>query len=302
MFNKLPPERKAYLALITGLLSIGFTAIFIAIADAPGTVSVFYRMAIPGVLMALPFYSRVRSAGKSLPSTGVRFAIFGGVLFALDISFWSTGITMSGPTTPTLMANTAPVWVGLGSLLIFRERLNAMFWIGLAVAMTGALFVLGTDFSAGQEFGLGTFFGLLAAFFYGTYYLVTQRGRIYLDTLPYFWITTFTSATVLLLFNGLLGNSLVDYSLETYLAFLGLGILGQALGWLLINYAQGYLPASIVAPTLLGQPVVTAIVSVLFLGERFDLGHIVGGVLVLAGVYVVHRSRWVPIPEKIASG
>lgn len=293
MLKKLSSERRAHIALIIGLLSIGFSAIFIALADAPGTVSAFFRMAIAVVLVGLPFLHHTRSRDKPLPRLGIRYAVLGGLLFALDVSLWATGITLSGPTTVTLLANTAPLWVGLGAMLIFHERLTVMFWVGLAVAMIGALLVLGADFSQGPEFGLGTFLGLLAAIFYGAYYLVTQRGRVYLDTLSYFWITTITAAIALLFFNAIMGNSLVGYTPETYLAFLGLGIIAQTLGWLTINYAQGYLPASIVSPTLLGQPVVTAIIAVLLLGETFTAGHILGGILVLAGVYVVHRSRWV---------
>lgn len=292
MLNARPSERRAYIALFIGLFSIGFSAIFIVVADAPGTISAFYRMAVAAVLVALPFFYHTRTKSKSFPRLGIRYAILGGLLFALDVSLWATGITMSGPTTPTLLANTAPLWVGLGSMLIFHERLTPLFWIGVAVAMIGALLVLGADFSEGLEFGLGTFLGLLAAIFYGAYYLVTQRGRLYLDTLPYFWITTATAAITLLIFNAIIGNPLVGYDPKTYLAFLGLGIIAQALGWLTINYAQGYLPASIVAPTLLGQPVVTATIAVLFLGETFTAGHILGGILVLVGVYVVHRSRW----------
>jgi drug/metabolite transporter (DMT)-like permease len=297
MLKKLSSERRAHIALIIGLLSIGCSAIFIALADAPGTVSAFFRMAIAIVLVSLPFLHHTRSRDKPLPRLGIRYAVLGGLLFALDVSLWATGITLSGPTTVTLLANTAPLWVGLGAMLIFHERLTVMFWIGLAVAMIGALLVLGADFSQGPEFGLGTFLGLLAAIFYGAYYLVTQRGRVYLDTLSYFWITTFTAAIALLFFNAIMGNSLVGYTPKTYLAFLGLGIIAQTLGWLTINYAQGYLPASIVSPTLLGQPVVTAIIAVLLLGETFTAGHILGGILVLAGVYVVHRSRWVAVVE-----
>jgi drug/metabolite transporter (DMT)-like permease len=257
-------------------------------------------MAIATVLVGLPFLHHTRSQDKPLPRLGIRYAVLGGLLFALDVSLWATGITLSGPSTPTLLANTAPLWVGLGSMLFFHERLNRLFWIGLAIAMFGTLLVLGADFSEGAELGLGTFLGLLAAIFYGAYYLVTQRGRAYLDTLTYFWITTFTATISLLFINAILGNSLVGYSLETYLAFLGLGIIAQILGWLTINYAQGYLPASIVAPTMLGQPVVTATIAVLLLGETFTAGHILGGILVLVGVYVVHRSRFRTAPDNSA--
>jgi drug/metabolite transporter (DMT)-like permease len=242
--------------------------------------------------MALPFLGSVKRAPVNpLPRTGVRLALLGGLLFAFDLVFWATGITISGAATPTLMANTAPIWVGLGAMLLFHERLTLLFWGGLVVSFVGALLVLSADFSRGSELGVGTFLGLLAAVFYGAYYLVTQRARVHLQTLHYTWITTFTAATILLGINLLLGRPLLGYNRETYAAFLGLGLIAQTLGWLTINYAQGYLPASIVAPTLLGQPVVTAIFAALLLGETFTLWHILGGFLLLSGVYTVHRGR-----------
>jgi drug/metabolite transporter (DMT)-like permease len=291
-------KRLSYLALIVGLFSIGFAAILVSLAKAPGPVSAFYRMGVAAVLLVIPFLRQTTSRGKPYPRQGVRLALLGGLLFALDVAFWTTGITISGAATPTLMANTAPIWVGLGSMLIFHERLNALFWFGLILAMFGALLVLGAEFTRGAALGWGTFLGLLAAIFYGAYYLVTQRGRVYLNTLSYFWITTFTAAMVLLILNLIVGNPITGYSLQTYLAFLGLGLIAQVLGWLTINYAQGYLPASIVAPTLLGQPVVTAFFAVLLLGESFSAWHILGGILVLVGVYTVHRSRWKDTEEQ----
>lgn len=292
MRTKLSTQRLAYLALIVGLFSIGFAAILVSLARAPGPVSAFYRMGVAATLFVIPFLQQTSSRSKPTPRPGIKLALFGGLLFALDLTFWTTGVTISGAATPTLMANTAPIWVGLGSMLIFHERLNALFWFGLILAMFGALLVLGAEFTRGTALGLGTFLGLLAAIFYGAYYLVTQRGRDYLSTLIYFWIATFTAAVVLLILNFILGNPITGYSWQTYLAFLGLGVIAQGLGWLSINYAQGFLPASIIAPTLLGQPVVTAIFAVLLLGESFSAWHILGGILVLVGIYTIHRSRW----------
>jgi drug/metabolite transporter (DMT)-like permease len=81
------------------------------------------------------------------------------------------------------------------------------------------------------------------------------------------------------------------YSGFTYLNFLALGVVVQVLGWLSINYAQGYLPAAIVAPTLLGQPVMTAVLSHFLLDEALSLEQAGAGTVVLIGVYLVHRSR-----------
>jgi drug/metabolite transporter (DMT)-like permease len=84
---------------------------------------------------------------------------------------------------------------------------------------------------------------------------------------------------------------LTGYPAVTYLYFLAMGLVVQVFGWVAINYTQGYLPASVVAPTMLAQPVVTAVLAGPLLGERLSVWQVVGGLIVLAGVYVVHRSR-----------
>jgi drug/metabolite transporter (DMT)-like permease len=156
----MPPDpssnHRAYIFLVIGLFSIGFSAILVSLADAPGTVSAFYRMAIAAVFIVLPFLRQTSQRKDPMPGRGVKLALLGGLLFALDVSFWATGVTISGAATPTLMANTAPLWVGIGSMLIFREKLRPMFWLGLLLAMFGALLVLASTLSQAPELGLGT--------------------------------------------------------------------------------------------------------------------------------------------------
>jgi drug/metabolite transporter (DMT)-like permease len=100
-----------------------------------------------------------------------------------------------------------------------------------------------------------------------------------------------SSALGLLAVSLALRQPLTGYSAFTYLNFLALAVVTQLFGHLSINYALGYLPASIVAPTLLGQPVVTALLAGPLLGERLSAWQVLGGALVLVGVYTVHRSR-----------
>ena len=157
----------AYGALAVGVIVIGFSAIFIRWADAPGTISAFYRMAIGTLVMTGPFFYTANTRKPPLPHQGVWWAILGGVCFGTNLAFWSTGVTMSGASNPTLLSNTAPVWVGLGAVFIFHERQSWKFWFGLIVALGGAMVVLGQDVSRATDVGLGTFFGLLAGIFYG---------------------------------------------------------------------------------------------------------------------------------------
>jgi drug/metabolite transporter (DMT)-like permease len=279
-----------YASLALAIVSLGFSAIFVRLADAPGLVTGFYRMAVAVVLMAWPFIRRwKRTAG--LPRAGLWLAVLGGVLFAGDLGFWATGVVMSGAVNPTLLGNTAPVWVGLGAFLLFKEHLTARFWAGLVLAMSGAVLVLGIDALRATALGVGSLLGLTAAVFYGGYFLVAQRGRRTLDALSYVWLSTASAAAVLLTVTIALGLPLTGYDAATYLNFLGLGAISQVLGYLAINHALGHLPASLVAPTMLGQPVVTALLAGPLLGETMVAGQVLGGLTVLAGVYVVHRSQ-----------
>ena len=280
----------AYLALILGILAIGFSAIFVRLAGAPGPVTTFYRMSIAAVVLAIPFILKAKARG-GLPILGVRMAVFAGLFSGLDLALWATGVVLSGATNPTLLANTAPVWVGLGAWVFFKEKQTLGFWGGLVVALTGATLILGVEVFQSADLGLGSFYGLLAGVFYGVFFLFSQRGREYLDSLSFFWISSFTSGVVLLVFTILLKQPLLGYPTNTYLIFLAFGLVVQVLGWFAIAFAQGHLPASLVAPTMLGQPVITAILAVPILGERITVWGALGGAAVLIGVYIVHRSR-----------
>jgi len=281
---------RAYLDLAIAMVSLGFSAVFVRWADAPGVVTSLYRMAVAVALLAWPFFRRARAAG-GLARRGLTFAFLGGLFFAADLALWATGVVMSGATNPTLLANTAPLWVGLGALVLFRERLRIGFWAGLALAMGGAVLILRLDSLEAMELGLGSLLGLLAGVFYGGYFLLTQRGRESLDSLSYFWPAALTSTIALLVACLALRQPLLGYPLRTYLNFLALGIVTQVIGYLAINDALGRLPASIVSPTLLGQPVVTALLAGPLLGEQLGRWEIIGGLAVLAGIYLVHRSR-----------
>jgi drug/metabolite transporter (DMT)-like permease len=285
----------ALVSLAGGVTILGFAALFVKWAHAPGSVTALYRMLIGSALITPVIlarnWRRHRSLLPRLPHRGIWLAALGGALFGCDMAIWMTAVGIGGTTMPTLMANTAPLWVGLGSLVIFRERLRAGFWAGLALALVGVALTVGGNLGTATASSLGIVLGLVASLFYASFQLITQEGRKHLDTLSYLWISTLGAAAALLVLNLALRRPLTGFDGRTWLSFLALGAVVQFLGWLFINYAQGHMRASTVAPTLLGQPVLTAFLAVILLGEILTPWHILGSLAVLAGVYVVIRSR-----------
>lgn len=91
--------------------------------------------------------------------------------------------------------------------------------------------------------------------------------------------------------NLLLRNSFTGYPAQTWVIFFATAIVSQMIGYLAITYALGHLPASVVSPTLIGQPVLTTILAIPLLGEIPTTIQWVGGAIALAGIYIVNQSH-----------
>lgn len=283
---------RVYLALTLGIVCIAFSAIFTRWAGVPGTVSAFYRVAIAAVVLALPF---ARGAARLPIAPGWRIwllAAGAGLFFALDLALWNTSLFLTPAATATLLGNDAPIVVGLGALILFRERLKPVYWLGLALALVGIGVIAGRDVVAHSRPGTGDLLALTAGASYGVYLLATQRIRAHMDTLSSLWVAGVTGAILLLAFDLATRQVLWGFSARAYLALLSLGLVSQVVGWLAINYALGHLSAAIVSPTLLAQPLLTALLAVPLLGEALAPRQLIGGALALAGIYLVNWGQF----------
>jgi drug/metabolite transporter (DMT)-like permease len=280
-----------YLALIMGIICLSFSAMFGKWANAPGPVIGFYRIGLAAIILLPVFIYRQRKYGIKFPKAILLFPILGGILTALDHGTWYSSLRYTSAANATLLGNTAPLWVALFAWLVFREKLKGLFWAGLAFALGGAVIVLGSDFIRHPTIGMGDLLAMTAGVFYAGYFIVTERGRQKLDTLSYVWLVDVIAALTLLAITLVMRMPLTGYPTQSYLAFLGAALVSQVGGYLAIVYALGHLPASIVSPTLIGQPVVTALLAIPLLGEALRTEQWVGGIVVLVGIYLVHRSR-----------
>lgn len=276
--------------LLLGTLALGFSSLFVLWAQAPGVVTAFYREALACVFTALPIFFMTR---RECPFSRkhVIYAVIAGVFFAADIALWNMSVFMTSAANATLFNNTSVLWVGLAAAFIFRETLNYKFWLGLTTAFVGIVIIIGSDFLQHPRIGLGDFFAIIAATGYAVFFLATQRSREKLGVLSSFWISAFAGAIFLLPICLLSGKPLTGYTSTTYWNFLGVALVTQVGGYVAINYALGHLPATIVSSTVLLQPVITAVLAAVFVGQPILPNQIFGGLFVLAGIFIVHRSR-----------
>lgn len=278
-----------YLALVSGILALSLSALFVRWAQAPGTVTSFYRMLVAAIVL-FPLLLRQKNNLKSSLKKWWLFPVLGGLFTAIDHATWSTSISYTYVGNATLFNNLAPLWVSLIALIVWHEKLTRKFWLGLVFTLSGAVIVLAANLIFQPQFSRGDGLAIFSSLFYAGYFLITQRGRQYFDTLSYVWVVAVVSAVVLLGINLFSKQPLTGYPPTTYLAFLGAGLISQVIGYFSVGYALGHLPASIVSPTMITQPVITALMAIPLAGEILLPIQWLGGLIVLFGIYLINRS------------
>lgn len=278
------------LALVAGVLCISFTGIFTKWAAMPGPVTGAWRMTVAAVVLLLPFLREMRQWSPE-ERQDLRWGVLAGLWFAINLGMLTSALLLTSAATATLLDNTAPIWVGLGALFIFKERLGRAYWIGLALALSGAAVVTGFNPVAGMRLGAGDALAFTGATFYAGYLLTAQRARRHLRSISFSWLVAGTAAITLFIVSVAMRHPLTGYPSRSFASVIAMGILSQTGGWLLIGYALGHLPASTAVIGLLAQPVVTGLLAVPLLGESLTLQQVIGGVLALTGIYLCLRSK-----------
>ena len=280
----------AYLALGAGILALSFSAMFIRWADAPGPVTAFYRMFF-SIFLLFPFFLPRAKSNVSFKSWSVIFPLLAGVFTACDLALWTSSLSFTTAANATLLGNTAPLWVALGTWLILRQQLSTAFWRGLGITLIGAALIMGTDFILHPRFGIGDVMATFTGFFYGGYYLFTERSRLHFDSVSHIWLVGIGASIALFIINIAFQYPLTGFDTRTWLIFLTTAVVSQLIGYMALAYALGHLPASIVAPTMVLQPVVTAILAIPLLGEIPSIWQAAGGAIALIGIYMVNQSH-----------
>lgn len=280
----------AYVALAIGIVSLSFSAMFIRWANAPGPVTAFYRLFF-SIFLLLPFFIPRIKTTPALRSGAILFPLLAGVFTACDLALWTASLSFTTASNATLLGNTAPLWVALGTWLILRQKLSAGFWRGLTITLLGAAVIMGTDFLLHPRFGVGDAMATFTGFFYGGYFLFTEKSRSRFDPVSHIWLAGVGASLSLFVVNSILQHPLTGYPAQTWLVFLSTAVVSQLIGYLSLAYALGHLPASVVSPTMILQPILTTLLAIPLLGEIPTIWQGIGGGIALVGIFIVNQSH-----------
>jgi drug/metabolite transporter (DMT)-like permease len=285
--------RLALIALFVGAVTIGFSGIFVRWSETGPMATGFHRMGIAGLFLALlPFLlpaARPQIAARTSRRDRL-WLVAGGALFAADIAAWHPALLMTTISNATFIGNVSTIFVALGAWLIFKRRIGGLFVLGMAVTLAGAALLMGVSFTLAASRLLGDALSLVAAVFYGGYFLIVAHLR---PRLPTFTIVTWTSlvCAVLLLPLALLrGETLIPPSWAGWAPLIGIALLVHVGGQGAIAYAFAHLSPQFTALGTFIQPVAAAVFAWLLLGEHLGLADIAGSAVILVGIWIAHRG------------
>ncbi|WP_448701472.1 DMT family transporter [Mucilaginibacter sp. AW1-3] len=276
------------LSLFVGILCIAFSPIFVKLVPLSALSAAFYRMFFGFIILApyCLFYKNLR-----IPARALGIALVGGLVFALDIAVWNISILKSTATISTLIANLAPVWVGILSLLILKKQPGASFWLGTLIAISGMCILVGLQNVLSLKLNEGVLYALGSSVLYAIYILLTKDVLARIDSIVFMFYSMLASTVALGVYCLFEGDQLLNYSAHTWLILIILGIVCQLIGWLTINYVIHHMDSTRVSIALLGQTVATALLAWLMLNERVDFIELVGGAIVLVGIGVTFVKK-----------
>jgi drug/metabolite transporter (DMT)-like permease len=279
-------------ALLVGAACIALSPIFVRLSEAGPTATAFWRVALAvPVLWLLYFF-------KSGPATR-RYAgkwpllLAAGFAFAGDLGFWHASVQLTSVANSTLLANLAAIFVTLAAWIFLRQKPTRLFLGGLGAALLGVMLLVHTSLALSSTGLAGDALGVVTAMFYAGYILTVKALRDRGETTLHLMAVT-TTITALFLFPVALasGEAMLPASAFGWWVLIGLALISHAAGQGLIAYALAHLPAAFSMVSLLFQPVMAALFAWVLLSEGLVPLQVLGGLIVLAGIYLARRGSY----------
>ncbi|MBM3482247.1 MAG: DMT family transporter [Alphaproteobacteria bacterium] len=281
--------RFSAIALAIGIVCISFSPVFVKQSEVGPTATAFYRMGF--ALPALTAWVLIESHGKvqERPTTKRDWwlLVLCGLLFTADLICWHASIRLTNVANATFLGNLGTLVVTVGAWAILRERITAGFAGGMAMALGGVALLMGAT-AAGHAGGLlGDGIGLLTAVFYGSYLLVVKIARERGLASGLIMLTSGAVSTAgFIIAAWVLGESIIPATMFGWWMLIGIALVTQALGQGLVTVSMRHLPGTVVAVSLLMNPVLSAVFAWGFLGETLSTFQAIGCAVVLAGIAV----------------
>ncbi|RNB56843.1 DMT family transporter [Brevibacillus gelatini] len=307
------PLFPPYLALVIGVIAVSTSAIFVKLSSAPAPIVATYRL-IFSVVLTLPFLLWNRGALAEIGSMGKKvwlLCLLSGAFLASHFLLWFESLNYTSVASSTVLVTLQPLFAFIGGYFFFGERVRLLALTGGLLAIAGSFVIGWGDFQVGGMALLGDALALLGAMTVTGYWLVGQYIRQHMSSFTYTLVVYTATSVILVAYDLVLGYPLVGYPAQDWGWFFCLALFPTLLGHSIFNWVIKWLNTTTISMGILGEPIGTAILAYFILGEVVTVPQWVGGLIIIAGIYVFIRynqpakgvsqgEQAPPTPKKLA--
>lgn len=276
--------------IVVGVLGISLSSIFVKYSSAPSAVTAAFRL-IWTVLFLLPIVlgkSTVRNELFKLPGKTVMLCCLSGLFLAIHFVLWFESLHHTSVASSTTIVCTEVIWVCLGFCLFLKGKLSIKAIAAIAVTLVGSGLVAYADSGEGSQL-YGDILALLAAIAVAVYTLIGRGVRNHTSTTVYTFLVYVACCLVLVLICLLQGYKLFNHGLSPILVGALLAIFSTILGHSIFSWCLKFFSPSFVSASKLCEPVAAAVIATFLFGEMPVPLQLLGGSLILVGVYWYSR-------------
>jgi drug/metabolite transporter (DMT)-like permease len=211
----------------------------------------------------------------------------------LNMGFFLVGLQMTTAVNAVLVITTIPVFTYAIAVALGREKLGPQRAVGIAIALAGVVYLVGTSYQASPKHALGDFLVMLNALSYSGFLVLARPMTQKYDPLSLttwmFLIGTLVFLPVGLFF-GLRGQlAAADSTTMGWMLYIIIG--PSVLAYLLNARVLRHVPSSTVAIFTYVQPIFTAVAAYFVLDAPLQLKVLPAAALVFSGVWLVARKQ-----------
>ncbi len=287
---------RIFACMSVGIVAISFASIFIKFCDdVPSIMIATYRLTISSIILLTIAKGRgIRFT--SFSKKQLLIGVLGGFFLALHFSFWISSLKFTSVASSVVLVTTNPIFVGLFSYLLFREKQPPELILGIILSFSGSVILaIGDSGLQGlsiqnPSFLLGDVLALLGAVMTSGYLMVGSKLREEMDVLSYVSMVYTFSAFFLLAASLSWGIPFTGYKASSYLYMALLAVVPQLIGHTAINWSLKHLKTSMVAITILGEPVGASILAYIIFRETIKSFQGIGIVLIFLAIIISSRK------------
>ncbi len=273
-------------------MAVSTGAIFTRMAsEAPPLVIAAYRVGLASIILCPIAWRSARNEFGTLSRNDLKFAALSGFFLAIHFVTWISSLSYTSVANSVVLVNTNPLWVGLLTPIISKDRISRTAIVGILISVIGGGIIGAGDFSSGKNALIGDGLALAGSICAAIYLLLGRTLRQKLSLIAYITMCYSSAAIILWSMVLILKLPIAGFAPKTFAAFWCMALIPQLIGHTSYNWSLKWFSTDLIAVSLLGEPIGASILAYLLFGEQLTLAKFIGGGLIFSAIYLVSREE-----------